>query len=206
LHPLKSAIGQAIAEKGEPNPSDLAEVNVMALMAAKGANRVEYVRRAVSRTPDLHTWWMDELIEVEVTKAAQKQAHIERSDLASQIAKNLLDLGRSSDLIVHFAEVLSEDEVTKLMKAANIIMPGNVVESQSQWKLIAESPNRNVGTLWVGGMWDEAPPWWPPGLIKSCVFMQTVDACGATSSSPQTRVNFGVPLTGYVNPVQKKGR
>src|SRR5436309_1412883 len=46
LKPLLQKIGQAIANKGAPKPSDLAELDVAALLALHKAQRLKYVKTA----------------------------------------------------------------------------------------------------------------------------------------------------------------
>lgn len=201
---LRADIGLAISEKGAPNTADLSEVNAVALAVALGANGAENVKCTETRTPDFLIAWDDAIVEFEVTRASQKEAHVVRRSHSHNVAMALQVLKRPFDLIVHLSDLLTQSELTNLLDAASTLDLSEEAESINRWHIRSLSVMREPGALLVAGQKDEFPNWWSEDSVTSCVISQIVDAQGAAVANPQVRVNFGVPIKGYVNPVQRK--
>lgn len=83
--PLRSRIADALLNEQHPAPSDLAEINGAALCITLGATALEYVKRSTERTPDFKICWPSQTeIDVEMTCAEEKAAHIERRRIAEK--------------------------------------------------------------------------------------------------------------------------
>lgn len=205
VDPLRRQIASAILKNETPNPSHLAEINGAALCVALGATSIEHVKRSSTKTPDFRVSWSNDVkIDLEVTCAQEKPAHIERKKIASSLAKQIHDKERSHDIILHFVEPPEENEVIAIMEASRQIGPGIDIEQPGRWRMRAEKPKREAYTIVTGGEQDESPDWWPRQAVKNFVFYGFLAGPNATEPPPQTRAIFGVPFDAYINPVQNK--
>ncbi len=81
---------------------------------------------------------------------------------------------------------------------------GEEIGDIPRWHLQAKPITRDVGILLTENHWDPFPDWWPRELIRTFVFGQMVDTRDAKAPHPQVRIYHGLPLTGYINPIQRK--
>jgi len=109
LDPLRASFAKSIASVGEPDPNVYSEVSAGGLLAALKATKLRYVKTESTRTPDYEASWDDEqIVEIEVTRAAQKLAHVERHKLAGSIVEEIHEMNHPWDVIVHMADKLSD--------------------------------------------------------------------------------------------------
>jgi hypothetical protein len=203
---LRGRIGAAISKNGVPNSSDLSEISAVALACACGATKAENVNWGVTRTPDFLIGWDNDVIEMEVTRAGQKQTYIDRQELARKVSEELHAISQPFDLIVHIADDLSDKEVSNLKDATAKISLSDEIESPHKWSVAGAPITRQPGVLFTAGQHEKFPSWWPAGSVNSFCNMGFIDAVDSTTASPQVKVTYGVPVTRYINPIQRKAR
>lgn len=202
---LRHRIADALLDNHLPDRGDVAEINGAALCVALSAVGLEYVKRSTKRTPDFRVCWPSQTeIDLEVTCAEEKPAHIERRRIASNIAERIHDRDRSYDVVLHYIDPPTEDDSAAIVKAASEVTPGNVIEEAGKWAVRAEKPQRDAHTIYIAGEPTNSPDWWPRQPIKCSTFFQFLAGPGATVPPPRSRVIYAVPLDAYVNPVQNK--
>ena len=211
LKPLHQKIGCAIANKGAPKPSDLAELDIAALMALNKAQSLKYVKTGDSKTPDFQVQWDDHLVELEVTKAQPREAHIELDNFAKELMEKIMALKLPWRIIVYVAAKLSETDTLVLLQTLQGIKPGSYKEISGKWWLFIETPsapvrteefNMTIGSK-VGLHFIEG---WPSGTALSGAQL------GVRVYNPEEdmiSVNIidivpGVPIVNYINPLDRK--
>ena len=204
LDRLRTRMGESIRRSGEPDPSVLSEIQLAGLVAATGASSLEHVQVGDQRTPDFMSGWGDDVAEIEVTCKTEKAEHIRIRDLASSIAKRIHNRGSRHDTIVHVAGDVSPEVVDAIAVAASKLDVGSLKEAPGHWRVKSVAIERRPHVILTVGQFPEAPAWWPRKLIRSFVFHGSLAPRGAKQAPPQTRVYFGLPLTAYINPVERK--
>lgn len=202
---LRRRIAYALLSEQDPDPSDLAECNAAALCITLGAVALEHVKRSTRRTPDFKICWPSQTeIDLEVTCAAEKAAHVDRMRIASKLVERIHNKARSFDIVLHYIDPPTEDESVAIIKAAYEVTPGNAIEEPGKWALRAEKPQRDPYTAYTAGEPTNEPDWWPRQPIKRIILYQSLPGPGAIVSPPRTRVLYAVPFDTYINPVQSK--
>ncbi len=211
LKPLHQKIGSAIANKGAPKPSDLAELDIAALMALNKAQRLKYVKTGDSKTPDFQVQWDDHLVELEVTKALPRKIHIELDNFAKELMQRIIALKLPWRIVVYLATKLSEEDIQGLLQTLQRIQPGSYKVISGKWWLFIEIPpdpvrteefNMTIGSK-VGHHFIEG---WPSGTALSGAQL------GVRVYNPEEdmiSVNIidivpGVPIVNYINPLDRK--
>lgn len=211
LKPLRQKISSAIANKGTPRPSDLAELDIAALMALNKARSLKYVKTSSARTPDFQMQWDDTLVEFEVTKALPRETHIELDIFAMELLQKIIALKLPWRIIIYVATKLSEADILLLLQTLQEVQPGGYKELSGKWWLIVESPpapvraeefNMTIGSK-VGQHFIEG---WPTGTALSGAQL------GVRIYNPEEgmiSVNIidvvpGVPIVNYINPLDRK--
>ena len=101
LKPLLQKIGQAIANKGEPEPSDLAELDIAASLALNKAQSLKYVKTGDFKTPDFQVQWNDHIVELEVTKALPRDGTYRTRYFAKELMQKIMALKLSWRIVVY---------------------------------------------------------------------------------------------------------
>lgn len=206
LDPIRRKIGRAIARGEDPDSSDVAEIHAAALCIALGATSLERVKEKSDKTPDFSvSWSAGKTVDLEVTSARAKPAHIERQQIAARVAEQLHNQNRARtwDLIVHYNNP-STEELSRLLKEAHELKPGFSSEKTGEWHVSAKVSDREPYTLFTAGQKYELPKWWPTDTIAPFIFHGAVAGPNATVAPPQVRITYGVPVNAYINPVQNK--
>ena len=205
LEPLRRKVGNSIVTTGEPNPNDLAEADLAALMLICKAQQVERIKEREARTPDFHVQWDDkQIVEVEVTRADRKPAHKERCKIADNICERIYTANKLWDIELYIADKLSNDEVQHLLEAANTIQPGTHVNNPGRWWLYAEIPNRPPGQLDFT-RFSRILSGWPLETVAGGFSIRVYpDTLESVTPNPLVYVGFGVPVAGYINPIEHK--
>jgi hypothetical protein len=206
LHQLRKQIGASIANKGEPDSADLAEVDVAALLLESQAQRVEHVTKVnKARTPDYHAQWGDsQLIEVEVTRADRKPGHKAREKIADCICNDIAALHHPWDVVAYIADDLSEAEVKVLLETARSMSPDGYFNCPDKWWLFAETINRPPRMIDFS-RFNHSLRGWPLHTVPGGVIIwQIPDSLESTVANPQVCVGYGVPVSAYINPVEHK--
>jgi len=203
---LCKELGDSLASSGKPDRKSYSELSAAALVMSLGATAAERVPEGNTPTPDWMIWWDENCIELEVTRAEEKPAHILRRNQAADIAAQLRALNRPWDIVVFVVDLLDKSEIRAILEAGRSTVPGaGAIEQNGKWHLYSERPDRAVDVVLIGGLTDQPPGRWPSTSHATCwVFNQYLAGPETTSPPPQIRVRFGVPVTGYVNPAQNK--
>lgn len=205
LDRLRSAYGASIIEQGRPDPCTSAEIAAAGLVAAVGANDLEYVKTGKERTPDFRVRWENAVIELEVTKASQKPAHVRCAEMAETLGGELLNLCRAWDIVVHVVDKLTEAEIGMILAAGKNITPaGPADDKPGHWRVYAETVDRPADQFLRGGQSGPVPAWWPAGAVTQCCVGSRIGGPETSGARGQVRVNYAVPVTSYINPVEKK--
>jgi hypothetical protein len=207
LDSVRRRIGRAISRGHDPDPSDVAEIDAAALCICLGAISLARVKEKSTKTPDFIVSWSDgKTVDLEVTCARAKPTHIERSEIATNIAQQLHNQNpeRTWDLIVHYINPPTTEELSCLIEEALDLQPGLSAEKTGEWHVSAKIPDRDPYTLFTAGQRDKLPTWWPTDTVAPFIFHAAVAGPNATVPPPQVRITYGVPVNAYLNPVQNK--
>jgi hypothetical protein len=194
------AVAGQLAEEGFLSNSVISEVHAAALLSHWGG-RVEFVPRAVHRTPDLSTVWTDgKYAEVEVARAETKHLHqavkkgievfvgaLRPGDVQGHIFALIEDASNSSDL-------------TAMFDAATNLLPGAFAEEIGKWfvrvipldqrdEVVGERPVDIFG-----------PNWWPRN--KPEYFANHCQI--GPEHSPVITLRSKIPVAQYTNPILRK--
>jgi hypothetical protein len=205
LNYLRKKFANQIVKTGEPDSKDMAEISAMTLALGAGAQDIKHIKRSVrGRTPDFRAVWQGKSVDVEVTRADRKPEH-------KNIQKNLISLSRQLqnylsdfDLTVNLPRPLNSKNLKHMLDAVDKLQIGDELSDIPLWHLQAKPIMRDVGTLITGNRWDPLPDWWDHDLVRTIYFSQIVDTRDAERPHPQIKIFHGLPLTGYINPVQRK--
>jgi hypothetical protein len=205
LDPLRKKIGGRIGNSMKPKSSDLSEVSAAALATVLGARELERIKTTNSKTPDFHIWWEEDLIEMEVTRADQKETLIHRSAAVDRLRREILSFERQCDIVVHVADIPHQVDRQKILAAAREVEPGTQIEEYARWHVRAETPRREGNYHVAAGQSDPPPAWWPEmDVARLFSLEQRVGGSDPNSVHPQVRVQFGTPFTSYINVAAKK--
>jgi len=205
LHPLRKKIGSRIGNSQTPKPSDLSEVSAAALVKVLGARQLESIKETNSKTPDFRVWWEEDLIEMEVTKADQKNTLIARSAAVDRLRHEILSFARQCDIVVHVADIPRQADRQQILEAARNVEPGTQIEEYGRWRVRAETPCREGNYHVAAGQSDPSPAWWPEmGVVRMFSLEQLVGGPEPNLVHPQVRVQFGTPFTSYINAAARK--
>ena len=211
LKPLYQKIGQAIINKGKPKPSDLAELDIAAIMALNKAQSLKYVQTGDFKTPDFEVQWEDYMIEVEVTKAQPREKHIELDNFAKELMQKIMELKLPWRIVVYLATKLSKEDTLLLLQTLQGIKPGSYKENSGKWWLFIETPpdplrteefhlmiSSRVGQHLIEG--------WPSGtaLSGAQLGVRIYNPEEGMISANIIDVVPGVPIVNYINPLDRK--
>jgi hypothetical protein len=198
-------LGNSIATSGKPARKTFSEVSAAALMAALGVSSIRRILEDQTPTPDWMLSWRDDPVELEVTQPEEKPAHVRRRAQALALAERLHQLNRPWDIVVFVSDLFAKHELDAIVDAGRVTDPtADPCEQVGKWHLYSEKPNRPRYALVGGGTRDRPPAYWSSSLVTCLVFRQWLAGPNADAAPPQIRVHFGVPVTGYLNPVQNK--
>ncbi len=140
LNPLRQKIGSAIATKGEPQSSDLAELDAAALMILNNVQKLKRVKEETNPTPDLHVQWDEQIVELEVTKALTKETHTQLYNFANDLGQKIFDRKLPWIISVFFTTKLSDAAIHSLFETLDEQKPGRYKSSSGKWWLSIEAP------------------------------------------------------------------
>ena len=140
LNPLRQKIGSAIATRGEPGSSDLAELDAAALMILNNVQRLKRVKVETNRTPDFHIQWDEQIVELEVTKALTKDAHTQLYNFADELRQKIFDRKLPWIISVFLTTTLSDADIHSLFETLDEQKPGKYKSSAGKWWLSIETP------------------------------------------------------------------
>jgi hypothetical protein len=202
----QQTIAREIIAGGRPAAQTLAELSAAALCATFDAVEGRRLPRSMERSADWRMIWADGLpVDLKVISASEKPLHIERQAFATELAHALHRSDRRFDLLVHLADVSSNDDRKAVMLAASSIQAGEAVDQPGRWRLCALPINRGVGVVLPAGA-EDRPDWWSRDDVCRLVLVGMLAGPETVRAPAQVRVGFGVPYVSYVNPVRKKAQ
>jgi len=205
LHPVRKKIGSRIGNSQTPKPSDLSEVSAAALVKVLGARQLESIKETNSKTPDFRVWWGEDLIEMEVTKADQKNTLTAHSAAVDRLRHEILSFERQCDIVIHVADIPHQADRQQILEAARNVEPGTQIEEYGRWRVRAETPCREGNYHVAAGQSDPSPAWWPEmDVVRMFSLEQLVGGPEPNLVHPQVRVQFGTPFTSYINAAARK--
>jgi hypothetical protein len=204
LDSLRRCLASEVLMTGRPTPDSFAELSGAGLCVALGAISGTRLPRSHSKTADWRLIWpTNATVDVEVTAAKTKAAHIERRRIVSDLAPALWREDRDFDLVADLADpTIREDRETILGMAPGVTL-GRVEGVPGRWQLRAE-PITRTPTTFLTGRVDERPAWWAASDARCFMVHAMVAGPGAARAPAQVRVYYGVPYNSYVNPVLAK--
>ena len=150
--------------------------------------------------------WQNEKIEIEVTKASIKDAHTLCTDQATEICDKIFSISKSFDIHLYIADLFSDSSRRKLIKAAQSIKCGQEIDENCDWQLQGVKIKRDIYDLYTVGKGEQKPSWWPTEVANLFILKQFGASPESKTAPPQVRINYAVPLTGYLNPAKNKAR
>lgn len=211
LKPLRQKIGSAIAKNGAPISSDLAEMDIAALMVLNKARSLKRVKVASSPRPDFHAQWDDLVVEIEVTKALPRETHVELDNFAQELMQKIMTLKLPWRIVVYFANKQTEEGTQMLLQTLQGMQPGHYKESSGKWWLFVEEPplpvpvtefnmtiDPNVGNHLIEG--------WPSGtaIAGATAGIRIYNPEEDMITVSVIDVVPGVPMVNYINPLDRK--
>ena len=141
---------------------------------------------------------------MEVTRADRKKAEVDRTEAADRLKDQIRGFGRSCDIVIHVADIPSEEDRQQILQVRHELEPGRQSENSGKWRVRARTLCRE-GNYHVCGTGDAGAS---VGGRKRrlCIFSleQLVGGPDPNKVHPQVRLQIGTPLTAYMNPVAKK--
>jgi hypothetical protein len=201
-----SNLVKSIENKGCPIENDFAEIDATSLLLALGAKTASKISNYNNKVHDFNVEWSDTIIEVEVTKASTKVAHVERTNQATDVCERIFQLGRPFDIYFFIPDLLKEEEKSKLLKAASTIVCGQTCSNQQLWQIQTIPIVRDVDVLFSTSETEPTPSWWPIEVANLFIIKQMGAGPECKKAPPQVRIYYTVPMTGYINPVRKKAK
>ncbi len=194
LDPLRKKIGTCIGDGKRPDPTNCAEVSAAALAKALGACQLERIKETNKLTPDFRVWWEKHLVEMEVTRADRKRSEVERTVAADRLRDQVRCFGRSCDIVIHVADIPSEEDRQQILQAARELEAGRQVENPGKWRVRAETPRRDGNYHVAGGQSDAAPAWWPEEEVAAFSHLNSSSEDQTTTRSiPRCGSRLGRP-------------
>lgn len=203
---LFKKILKSILMTGLPPADTFAELQAISFLFALGATSGNKIPTYNDKVHDFDLKWLDETIEIEVTKASTKDAHISRTDQATIICEEIFSKIKSFDIHLYLADILSDSSRTKLLISASSLECGQIISEKNKWHLQGIPIERNVYELYKVEKNEYKPSWWPKEVANLFTLKQFGAGPESKSAPPQLRINYAVPLTGYLNPAKKKAR
>ena len=186
-----------------PQPNTFAELSAAALAGALGAASGRRLDRAATPTADWRiTWPPDAAVDVEVTVGRQKAEHVRRHDAANGLLNYFTAKDRTDDLVIHIADPTNREDATQVIETVSEVEPNGSIDNSGRWSVRRVQVSRDTFAIYSG--FDEAPSWWPRGVLRQIVFEVVLAGPESTQAPGQVRVLFGVPAIAYINPVMKK--
>ncbi len=204
--PLFETIVKSILMGGFPPPDKFAEIQAISLLFALGATSGNKIPTYNDKVHDFDLKWSDETVEIEVTKASTKDAHTSRTDQATTICEEVFSKIRSFDIHLYLADILSDSSRNKLLISASNIECGQTISEKNKWHIQGIPIERDVYELYRVEKNESKPSWWPKDVANLFTLKQFGAGPESKSAPPQVRVNYAVPLTGYLNPAKKKAK
>jgi len=212
LNPLRQKIGSAIATEGEPNSSDLAELDVAALMILNNVQKLKRVQVETNRTPDFHVQWDEQIVELEVTKALTKDAHTQLYNFADELRQKIFGRKLPWIISVFFTAKLSDADIHSLYETLDEQKPGRYSGSSGKWWLSIEVPpapvpqaefNTKIDFSKIGYPKNDG---WPSEIAKgqNSVAISLDNPEKGMISVRLVGVFPGVPVRNYLNRLQRK--
>lgn len=199
-------IVKSILKNGSPAADAFAELQAISLLLAIGATSGNKIPVYNDKVHDFDLKWSDETIEIEVTKASIKKAHTIHTVQASNICEDIFAQKRPFDIHLFIADLLSDSSRKKLLKASLSVECEQIISEKNIWELQGVPIERNVYELYTVGKGKQKPPWWPKEVANLFTIKQMGASPESKTAPPQVKVNYAVPLNGYINPAKKKAR
>jgi len=203
---LRTRISREICARGTPTGADLSECEAAGLLVLLGA-RVEYLEQSgEGRVPDLISYWADgEQVEIEVTRAEEKYDQRTRRNTVIPLGEALEELNLHYDLFVHILDTISPEERKDIVAAAAMLSAGAIAEQPQRWHIRAESvPDRDPGTAFVAGQNHQPPEWFGREFAVPFSVRGKAATLDQTRPNPRVHIYWGLSITGYMNPLEKK--
>lgn len=201
---LLEEIGSEIVMADRPNPETFAELSAAGLCVCLGAIGGEKLRRAAHKTADWRLRWPGECpVDVEVTTARRKTAHVRRNKVANALVERLFVPKMDDDVVVHMVDPTDTADTDAVIAAAKEVPKGATLENPGRWQVRREEILREATVVATGDL-DARPSWWPVRNVRSFVIHGMLAGPGTTKAPAQVRILFGVPYDAYINPVMKK--
>jgi len=205
LEGLTDRIVDALLRQEMPPRSDVAELACAAVMRILGASQVSKIGRQESRTPDLLACWDEnEVVEVEVTRADQKEWFTRMDDLLRDVAVALHNVEIAFDLVLHLSPDARAEHIPEIITAARFMQPGRACEAAPIWHLTSSARPRGPLDTVQAGSSDARPDWWIESDVTVCNIRQTVATRNAAAAPPQVRVWASLRARAYLNPIEGK--
>lgn len=155
-------IAKEILESGKPSATTLAELSGAGLCVAFGAASGERIDRSESKTADWRMSWPSGLaVDVEVTKALQKNEHVRRQGLAEELTNALFSFNPEDDIVVHITDPTIEEDRDAVLTVTQGIHSGETRELLGRWQVRCEQIRREPSIVF-SGEFDARPSWWCP--------------------------------------------
>jgi hypothetical protein len=201
FRPLLELVAQSL-KTDSFSKSNFAELGAAALIRPWCDEVVYILKDSSQRTPDLKATLGENILEIEVTTADEKNEQVSRRDAVAELAGKMVNLSVNGHLSVYILDSLKKDEDIEILRAASTLtLACDTAEVPDRWYIQLGEPRPN-GTFEIAG---KPPPWWstqyatPASLRTSCSIEGTKIV---TTSSVEVR--WGLSTKSYINPLSKK--
>lgn len=201
FQPLLTKVADAIKIAGRPNTDDMAELHAAALLQG-WVDELKHIHRTnTERTPDLIARIGEDHIDIEVTKAAQKEEQRVRQEAGHRLQEKLSALASPCHLTVYFLDMLTDDEVDAVVEAASKLSSGNIVEVPERWYIYAGPQIVGDKTIELSSI---EPSWWPKQYATPACFGGTFMSGVEEGARSSVQIQWGLSDKAYRNPIERK--
>lgn len=136
---MGASLGAEILASGSPKVETLAELSGAALCVALGAAAAGRIPTGPGKTADWRMVWADASeVDVEITVAMKKAAHVVREAAARNLA-DVLRGASSVDLIVDVADPTDQEACESILRVVDSVTPENPQAAPGRWRVRAET-------------------------------------------------------------------
>ncbi|HED15231.1 MAG TPA: hypothetical protein ENI64_00205 [Gammaproteobacteria bacterium] len=186
------------------NDNDFAEISSAALLIVLKARDIEPVKRTSKKSYDFDVAWDEDVIEVEVTRAKEKNSWSCRVKQAQEIADFANGLKREFNIHIYLPVILCGIDKYRLRKLIACLVEGERIEEIGKWLLFSEKPYGNPQVFHEHKKDGNRPEWWPKNSVNGLTMSGMVAVVNQVEPIPRSYVSFSWPFHGYINRAKKK--
>lgn len=197
-------LGVGFSRTGNFEVDKYSEISSLALLFSLGAKEAVEIGRTSKRTHDFDVGFGGDLIEVEVTRPAGKQAHVLRVEQATSIGEFAFSLQKKNDISIYLPDLIDASDTTSLKDKIKAINEECKIDKSGKWAIVSKAPNRGVYDVFENIEDAHKPLWWPRNVVNGFQIRQWLAGPDCTAPPPRITIRYACPFKGYINQAKKK--